>query len=163
MPVSPACVIQPSSTRACRLFILSPFASEAGFFVSRGFFKHRFDSALPLPAERTVNRPKARKLPRPARATIPALHGPAVIPAALRRAIEDLTRKFGASYANGNRQVTQLAELESAATAQLDIRRKFITLQRKALFANPTCSKNRAGGASTGGLVAPTAQARCGG
>ena len=106
-----------------------------------GDFPHlmnlRFDSALPLPAGWVVNRPKARKLAAGIPASTVTLQEPGVNLPALRRAIEDLARMFGGSYANGSRYLAQLAELESAAAAQKDIRQQFIALQRAALLANP--------------------------
>ncbi len=97
----------------------------------------RFDSALPLPANWTVNRPNARKLSDPAPAPALTFHEPAVNLPALRRAIEDLARTAGESYVNGSRYLARLAELESAAAAQKNIRQEFLALQRAALLANP--------------------------
>ncbi|MFA6543152.1 MAG: SUMF1/EgtB/PvdO family nonheme iron enzyme [Limisphaerales bacterium] len=106
-----------------------------------GSFPHvmnlRFDSELPLPAGWAVKRPKARKLSSPAPAPALTLHEPAVNLPALRRAVEDLARTFGGSYANGSRFLARLAELESAAAVEKDIRKEFTALQREALLANP--------------------------
>jgi hypothetical protein len=56
---------------------------------------------------------------------------------ALRRAIEDLAHTYSGSYADGNRYLSRLVELEAAAAAKKDIRHEFIALQREALLANP--------------------------
>ena len=110
-----------------------------------GAFPHvmnlRFDSALPLPARWTVNRPKARSLSSSPPAPSVTLHEPPVNLPALRRAIEDLTGTFGAGYENGSRYLARLRELESAA-AERDIRGEFLALQRAALLANPLLDFN---------------------
>ena len=55
---------------------------------------------------------------------------------ALRRAIEDLRKNFGARYARGDEFLKRLETLE-AAPADAIRRRAFETLQREALIANP--------------------------
>ncbi|MDA1277135.1 MAG: SUMF1/EgtB/PvdO family nonheme iron enzyme [Verrucomicrobia bacterium] len=106
-----------------------------------GNFPHlmnlRFDSALPLPPGWAVHRPNARQLSDPPPVPGVTLHESEINTPALRRAVEDLALTFGGTYKNGGVYLSRLAMLESAASAQRDIRAEFLALQREALLANP--------------------------
>ncbi|MBI2950041.1 MAG: SUMF1/EgtB/PvdO family nonheme iron enzyme [Verrucomicrobia bacterium] len=76
----------------------------------------RFESPTPLPTEWTLNRPKARQLTDPPPVAPGKPWTQQVNFAALRRAIEDLTRTSGPSYPRGSEFLARLDRLERRAS-----------------------------------------------
>jgi len=110
---------------------------------SKGYFPHvvalRFESPLAFPAGWKLDRPGARKLPKP---PTPATD---VKIAALRLAIRDLVATFGARYPKGPQYLKRLNVLEArrkgvpaGETDRLSqVDKDMVTLRREALLANP--------------------------
>ena len=116
---------------------------------SEGYFPHvvslRFDCSVAFPAGWKLDRPGARKLPRPPPAATD------VKITALRLAIRDLTATFGPRYPNGRQYLKQLNTLEARgkrigakATDRLaEVDQALAALRREALLANPLLDFDR--------------------
>lgn len=118
-------------------------------FERAGAFPHvvalRCDSPV-IPEGFTVNRPKARKLPKTAAAPVEKPFANEPDPAALRLAIDDLIATFGPRYPQGPGLLQRLAVLEAELrqpAAAAPAKAGLVALRREALLANPLLDGDR--------------------